>query len=944
MNRKEKTLLDVQIISIQASSIMRAMETKGEVISKPKMYTGILPYSLELIELERIVPRTFSTINDKKISTAIINVQFDNSYYEYIAKDFYKMKKNKSGYSVVKNDTRRGKKVKSVDQIRNILYNNGFILDGVHYVEYKRSSSKAKEGDHLFIMEKSGDDFNVHDHMMNYARLGIQFPTDKTEIFDLTSAKAYESLTGSSIEYIIDIKPEEILIVNDIKDHEFLANVNVVSQDKDGKLIVIPDSNYPMKNDLFDGESLLDSSLFPKDENGNMKGFQLLRNNFLKSAAFNCEVQKFFKDREITEVQNAFGTKQDATKIKLIITPNSLKIFKFLKYIPIKDKSPENISMKDAYEYWLSKISSTFGVVKSEHISNFGNGNYNQMSYQMLNSLPLDKDDVAKILETDFQYIKDMKTYTSVFREHIRNYKVSCSGSLVENILMYTDKVSDTDLYKDLRYDTVKTYKRTMKQGKISIKGDYGTICSMPWELLLSSIHQHDLDKFKQTLQPLQAKGEIYCPALDSDEEVSIFRSPHICASNVIVGKNKFHKEFTDYFHFTKGILVLTPWEWDIMERGNSLDFDSDSALIVRDKTILKRSKEVQSFATPIHKIISDDIKNHNSADDLAILDEKISVNKIGEICNLAQVLNSYYWNEYYKGDNADKDLLEKIYNQIIILAILSNIEIDKAKHVFKLEMTEILNEIRNIEFNGIRILDTDDMEIKNQFGQDELEEIHYTTDYVMFLEKSLSDENCEDKDSIERELAYTKEYLYKLKKITKITNRPKRPYFMKFVQEGQYVWEKDILCPMNYVVDLIEKTPCRADSNGHNYDFGEYLDKTNIDKSKGIHTTSDKLYDICMEYAGYKKDYEMDWKRNRDNDVDYYSLIEINATEQIKRLKITPETMMLFINKIYSKKEDIKARKMKDGEIKKTYIRRYPELYSNRLAIMGILNQSSGK
>src|SRR5699024_6709634 len=227
--KKIKVNKDRYIIDLQASTIMRAMDTNGEVVSKPSMYTGVFPYSLEMIKLKEVAPRTFANIGMKKILTSIINVQFDNSYYEYVEKDSYKANKKRNNITISKSNTKRGKKILGTSQLRKKLYNDGFILDGAKYVEYKRSSSKAKDGNHLFILE------DFHPLMQYYSRLGIQFPTDVTEEFDLTSAKAYESLVGSTIEYTLDIKPDEILIVRDIE-NTFKARVNMVAL-KDGELV-----------------------------------------------------------------------------------------------------------------------------------------------------------------------------------------------------------------------------------------------------------------------------------------------------------------------------------------------------------------------------------------------------------------------------------------------------------------------------------------------------------------------------------------------------------------------------------------------------------------------------------------------------------------------------------------------------------------------------------
>ena len=968
---------DRYIISLQASSIMRAMETNGEVISKHSMYTGVFPYSLEMIALEKVAPRTFTTVGIKKVLTSIINVQFDNSYYEYISEDkkgnkvsSYKAKKKKGNLTVSKSNTKRGKKILGISQLRKKLYNDGFILDGAEYVEYKRSGSKAKDGNHLFILKelcsykevcedgkyvmRKCDVVDLHKHMQGYSRLGIQFPTDETEEFDLTSAKAYESLVGSAIEYTLDIKPEEILIVRDIK-NTFKATVNMVAM-KDGELVSKIVDDYDMTNDCLDGESLLDSSLFPTDKDGKQKGFQLLRSNYLKSASFNTNLKEFFEFTNTTTAYNMFGKPQDASKVKLVITPNSLKIFKFKQYINIEGKKPNEITDEDAYNYWLRMIDSTFGVVKSEHISNLGNGLYNVMSYQMLNSIPLTLTDVRKVLETDFNYIKDVKNHTSVFRDMIKNNKISDSGDIVTNLLCMNDEFMKVDLAKELRSDTIKNYKETMKGGKISIQGDYGTIFSMPWEFINSILYQETdeiFNEFVQTLEPLQAEGEIYCSALKPSQNVSIFRSPHICAGNVIVATNKVHKEFIDWFNLSRGILVVTPWEWDIMERGNGLDFDSDSALIVLDETIYTRALEVQNFATPIlmdkkyedkyelKAIVPNPKPRYNTPDNLADLDDIISVNKIGEICNLAQVLNSYYWNKYYK-DDADQQYLDAVYEQINILAILSNIEIDKSKHTFDLDMEDILKDIKNKKIGNKLIIGLEKIECEKQFGQKRMKAIYEQQMLCIELSNALENMSVADENyqySYD-ELKEENKILDKLKNETSEKVRPVRPYFLQFRQDGQYVWSKDIKCPMNYIVDEIEKNPLRPDHNTSKIEFFNYIDTVTFDMNKGTPKTKQKMYDIIMEFVKLKNDIDSDYKRNKDNDWKRYNNLDEETLIKLDELTISPETMVGFIYKIYAEKEDRSKRYMKDGEYKHTYVKVNPELYKNRLAIMGILNK----
>jgi len=71
-------------------------------------------------------------------------------------------------------------------------------------------------------------------------------------------------------------------------------------------------------------------------------------------------------------------------------------------------------------------------------------------------------------------------------------------------------------------------------------------------------------------------------------------------------------------------------------------------------------------------------------------LDQKTSVNKIGEIVNLSQILNSHLWE--MKKNNSD---YHKVYKDICQLAIMSCLEIDKAKKEFSVNNEKELKLLR---------------------------------------------------------------------------------------------------------------------------------------------------------------------------------------------------------------------------------------------------------
>ncbi len=72
-------------------------------------------------------------------------------------------------------------------------------------------------------------------------------------------------------------------------------------------------------------------------------------------------------------------------------------------------------------------------------------------------------------------------------------------------------------------------------------------------------------------------------------------------------------------------------------------------------------------------------------------MNNDISDNKIGKIVNLSQFLNSIYWDKLSKGED-DKDL----YLEICKLAVLSGMEIDRAKRDYGVKSGDILKAIRN--------------------------------------------------------------------------------------------------------------------------------------------------------------------------------------------------------------------------------------------------------
>ena len=150
--------------------------------------------------------------------------------------------------------------------LREKLYRDGFDVDGVHYVRYKRSAGSSRTGQCLFIAEP------LYDKMMKWSLCGLDLKN--REDIDLASFEAYISLSLSSITDTLRIPKESILFMRDVK-NKFLSHAVSVEVEADRRL-VSAEKEVEIYNTIWDGEALLDNSVFKQSGYEN-RGMMLLR-------------------------------------------------------------------------------------------------------------------------------------------------------------------------------------------------------------------------------------------------------------------------------------------------------------------------------------------------------------------------------------------------------------------------------------------------------------------------------------------------------------------------------------------------------------------------------------------------------------------------------------------------------------------------------------------
>jgi len=709
-------------------------------------YNGMIPYSLELLKLQK---EGLSLINSKRypnkqISNDVINVKFKQkvrsgdeiianykkeldeigSYrMEYI--DSWSVSKKKEFIESYKPKFKRQlyleKKIKSIEselrlpkwdevkneKLRERLYKDGFYINHYDkegnvikqdkYQVYKRSASKSRQGQVLFIKK------HLHKEMKSWSRMYLKFdnPTDN---FDLPSLLAYESLVSSSIETTIKIEPKNMLIISDV-DSVFKHKANII-KNEDGKLISIPTEEATISNSLFDGSSLLESDYFPEG-----KGMMLLRNHMFKSAAFNTNIQQFLMDNcpdEIDyddwQIKDLYDNSIYAKDVKFIFTPSSLKVLKFSK-----DNTKQHTSTL-MYDYWKGLVEdegSIFGVCKYDKPSKRGfDGDkvLNQTSYQILNSMPFSKEDIEELAEYEMNYIDDLKnnvddTYINYLKKDATTIN---ANEMFADLYRVNKDIAKTLLYKDFKKEKVRGYVKHVKKGKVRLNSDYAIMLGNGMEYLYHSIGKFDVNNHEYELKG----NEVYTTLFGEEgfnKEYVGFRNPHTSQSNVLICKCKDSKDIKNYFNFTNNIIMMNSASFPVCDILSGSDWDSDSLLLVNDSKMLEVARKCfGKFNICVNKIDANKAEYINTIRDMAKIDNKLATSQklIGKTVNLAQNYMSLYWHKVNNGLNGAEQLL----HNIDVLTVLSGVCIDLAKKDYDMKIKDELDILKeDLRFNTIK-------------------------------------------------------------------------------------------------------------------------------------------------------------------------------------------------------------------------------------------------
>lgn len=635
----------------------------------------------------------------------------------------------------------------SKDEIRELFYENGIDVtyrtkyskkneEKVQKINYKmlyRNSSKAKIGQVMFINSK------LYKKAYDWLTMGLgdKMPIDDAKIVEMS---AYAPLTTSTIVGKFHCPVEDILI---LKDHDsfFKTMAKIVSAEeytdyervldeeateaarqkaikekkflKDGvtpkytrryktipvikKKCVVHDEETEVKNTLFDGEMLAESSILPSWVNG----MALLREHFFKACAIRCEIQLFLKDwcaehgydYETYEVKDMFGISHKLKDIKMITTDNAIKWKKFMN---LMGKTPA-----EAYKYWCDRVNadgSYWGIVKTDHPSKLGN--VQQMSYQMVNTLPSYKDDILpccyvneirELAKKSVDYVESMKVDNGIYVDYLRK-----NANVVNHYEMLADLYNNSKFHFEEstwfrleKRKIINQYVTRLRTGKITINGDNLTIFGNPYALLMKAVEENPDDD--PTFKHEDGVIQVYTKRFNDEEFLCGIRNPHNSPNNICYLHNHYDYRFERYFKISNNIMFVNCIHTDIQDRANGCDFDSDF-FFVTNNNVMVRSAQIayKKYPTIVNKLKESGLTYKNTLKEYARMDNKFAKSRIGigESSNLAQLAMTYYWTEPTR----------ELYDNFVILSVLAQVIIDGCKREYEVDALDEIKRIKRME------------------------------------------------------------------------------------------------------------------------------------------------------------------------------------------------------------------------------------------------------
>lgn len=613
--------------------------------------------------------------------------------FSYKTKSYEAMKKrlqDTDRLEILEQNKEHCKEISRAD-LRKLVYKEGISIrykdETIHYKMLYRTPGKAKKGTCMFIRDE------LYDVAHNFLWMGIQLPEHNSPIVQMG---AYSSLITSSIVGKVQIKPEQILVLPDIESYMEGA-VTTVETDEHKCCIAKHKDNFKMANVVFDGQALIDSSIFPKWADG----YVLLRNHMTKCAAFNTKIELFMRehygsDYDTAVVKDIWGRDVNVRDIKLICTESVCKWMTF------------KVSF-DYWAEWVRKNDCMWGIVKTTHESKLGD--VQRMSYQMVNALDINS--MPEVTSKSVTYIESMKRDNNIFLDYLRkNANFSNDYDVLIALVEHNPDFVYSSYFRERKAVIIENYVLNFKSGRVIQNADNLTIVGSPYAMLLQSVGEDIEDDPTFTTE----NGAMQCwtERFRDNEYLACFRSPFNDRANLGCLHNVYHPYFDRYFSLGRLCIAINMQHTEFQNRSNGSDQDSDSVYTTNQIDIVAHAKRcMRDYPTIVNCIPKEKNIYNNTPEDFAKIDNRLAASQvaIGESSNLAQLALTYTYNF---PDQKYKDYVS-------ILSVVAQLAIDSAKRSFDVDIPGEIARIKKdmeIDKNGLpyfwQITKKDKMKVQN--------------------------------------------------------------------------------------------------------------------------------------------------------------------------------------------------------------------------------------
>lgn len=771
----------------------------------------------------------------------------------------------------------------------------------VKYVKFEESASMAKEGRMSFIRKE------LYNEMEERITVGFQAPLYKGDqmgnvipwVSDSNSnskgpilAKwhAYKGLAMSSgwnvnelfeklnkkggIQQKIELNAENVVIVNDWKYEKakfvwpkHWTNEKVKSDDKNATEAQYKIKESKGKNidkvECSDGEGLISEEFgkyleqlllqigeTEKYEGENLSSFQI-RLPFIKGMVHRVDFKQYFRDNNITKIQDAYEKEHDVDNIEMILTVSMFKAWKWLE-IKLK-KTPETEPWKYYWDQikkynhslYISQRNNTNEIVDEE------NNTYTYLNYQILHTIGFSSKEIMELANEGLSNCKKYDDNELLKEEKFQFIQQDCAEEMADD---HAEKIDEQEKQVQYSYDLMRKaieidpqfkqtegIKKMLKDASDKIvkeaqKGRFlvkGTTRYLSTDLLgfLQYIgntgNEHGYNERGRNGRinklPRLEKDEFYAPGfmgLNPDKEYGISRNPHIAQNEHVMlrplqveiesqpieeeTKKKKILLYKKYFGKLTGILMVSP-ESLAAERMGGADFDGDLVRLIdndiyntalQKKVRTKTSQGTVENALPLIKITKDEVNiedwSKNYREKEYELCKSIIKNRVGLFSNQAFRLGCRAYG--FCDDNT-----EEYKEETLKFTIYTGLELDSVK-------TGVRPKVEKKDSTGAK-LKNPFLQFKNGTSMNKIDcyaELSKNVKQVIKEKKKRKNE-LQDKgkdqlleESIEEVIDNTKEIQsavlllpYYIKEKTKLLRSEERKNTDNKIQEENYIFQK---------------------------------------------------------------------------------------------------------------------------------------------------------